>query len=99
MTVDVDARRFRVGRASVEGTNCLIDALGQVVGIDLECDIDAIRQLAQQEFTDVSVGGPLGLREHWVVVIRCLSPCNRSRMHLAPPDYEIVCVDIFYIGR
>ena len=43
VVVKVDGNSFRVGAASGTDMNCLIDALKQVVGGGIDCDVEAVR--------------------------------------------------------
>lgn len=88
VAVQVGMDRFRIGLASVEGRNCLIDALRQVLCRDLGCDAFATRGLVEHEFRGLSPGDFLDLREqqsspaacHSTIIAGSISPQPISKL-------------------
>ena len=91
----VNDRAYIVGTASSDGHNCLIYALQQQLGMDV--DVAAVRNVLRKTFTEgpnkVEALTYLDLEAHWKTVVSTLgelwgSPSLTSR------NLQIVCIDL-----
>jgi len=103
--VFVDGYAFRIGRASGEGCNCLIDTLKQLLGTDIPSEL--VRADLQREFREgdnkVTRSNFLDFEVHLPAIVRSLDKHARvrhpGRQRLDPNHVQFTCIDLVYVGQ
>ena len=99
--VEVDGRKFRLGAASSDANNCLLDSLRQAVSADV--DLDLLRDILRDTFQE----GPMCVEEANYLTLdyhglAALDAILQHGCHLDPgasKGYTIVCVDMVCMGN
>ena len=97
--VEIEDRRFYVGRASGKSNNCLIDTLRQK--LDLDCSLEFVRRHLVIKFPhgeqQVTEGNFLDLRSHWCEVINSLG--EAADRPLNADNFSVACIDLTFEGN
>ena len=94
--VDIDGVRYKAGKASGLGCNCLIESLRQVLGFAE--NVDACRQVREKlrlkywrrDASFVGEGTYLYAHEHWEDVVRYWAEVTGAEV--APEDLTVTCL-------
>ena len=87
--VDIDGVRYKAGKASGLGCNCLIDSLRQVLGFAQDADAcrlvrDKLRQKYwRRDASFVGEGTYLYAHEHWEDVVRYWAEVTNTQVALS----------------
>ena len=98
----IDGKAFRMGIASGDGCNCLIDTIRQA--LDIECDVSEVRAHLELLHRTIIPGDFLELQHHWRSIINLLCHWRNiiggaisSHVNEAHAMYSVICVDVLYL--
>ena len=102
LEIVIDGQRFRLGHASGEGCNCLIDTLRQKIGV--ACNVAPVRKCLEEQHRHLStriVPGAFLALDLWYDIINLIwqhGEMPQSTAHCVE-RLRIVCADLTWVGN